>query len=429
MIRQSSGPSSAHAEVTGLVRIDTGEALDSLIDELLDQEAYAIDTEFLRERTYYPQLALVQIGWEDRVAIIDPLIVDVRPLRRLLDSDVVAVFHAADQDLEVLDLECGAIPRRMFDTQLAAGFVGFSTPSLMTLVERLVGVKLSKGDRLTDWTKRPLTEAQIRYAASDVVHLLEIRRLLTAELEASERMGWVEEESEILRVRQRGNNDPNIAWWRLKDGRVLRGRDRLLAQEICAWRERRAQHDDRPVRFVLPDLAVVAIAQGHPKTTAELVSLRGMDGRYTRSHGGQELIDCVARAEQQSMDALRLPDPDDFDRRLRPALTLISAWVGQLSHDVKVEASLLATRSDLVAFLRGDAGARLASGWRNEILGDRVRRVISGEAAIAFDRVHGLVLEHRSGNELVVPIALPSSAWETEAPDHRLEGYDEASGN
>ena len=179
---------------------------------------------------------------------------------------------------------------------------------------------------------------------------------------------------------------------------------------------------------MLPDLAVLAIAQGHPKTTAELMGLRGMDGRYTKSHGGQELVDCVARAEQASMDVLRLPEPDDFDRRLRPALTLISSWVGQLSHDVKVEASLLATRSDLVAFLRGDVGARLASGWRNEILGDRVRRLISGEAAIAFDRVHGLILEHRSGDELSVPISLPSAAWETDAPDHRLDGYDEVPG-
>ncbi len=425
MIRHASGPSSDHAEVSGLIWIDTADGLETLIDELLREEAYAIDTEFLRERTYYPQLALVQIGWQDKVAIIDPLVVDVRPLKRLLESDVVAVFHAADQDLEVLDLECEAIPKYLFDTQLAAGFVGFSTPSLMTLVERLIGVKLSKGDRLTDWTKRPLTEAQIRYAASDVVHLLEIRRMLTAELVATGRDGWVREESEILRLRPRGQTDPQIAWWRLKDGRVLRGRDRLLAQEICAWRERKAQHDDRPIRFVLPDLAVLAIAQGHPKTVGELIGLRGMDGRYTKSQNGQELIECVVRAEQASMDVLRLPEPDDFDRRLRPALTLISAWVGQLSHDVKVEASLLGTRSDLVAFLRGDAGARLASGWRNEILGDRVRRLLTGEAAIAFDRAHGLILEHRSGEELSVPISLPSAAWETDAPDHRLDGFDE----
>ncbi len=423
MIRRPSGPAGPAPDISGLTWVETPGALDTLVDELLDQDAYAIDTEFLRERTYYPQLALVQIGWGRQVAIIDPLAVDIGPLRRLLESDVLAVFHAADQDLEVLDLACGAIPKRLFDTQLAAGFVGFSTPSLMTLVERLVGVKLSKGDRLTDWTKRPLTEAQIRYAASDVVHLLEVRDLLNAELEASGRTSWVAEENEILRTRVRGHNDPHIAWWRLKDGRVLRGRDRLVAQELCAWRERRAQHEDRPVRFILPDLAVLAIAQGHPKSTAELVALRGMDGRYAKSSGGQELVDLVAHAEKGSMDDLRLPEADDFDRKLRPALTLVSAWVGQLSHDVLVEASLLATRSDLISFLRNEPTSRLASGWRNEILGNRVRQVISGEAAIAFDRDRGLVLEHRSGDELAVTIAVPTASWETDAPDHRLDGY------
>jgi ribonuclease D len=423
MIRRTSGSAGPAAEITGLSWVRTPEELQTLIDELLGEEAYAIDTEFLRERTYYPQLALVQIGWGDKVAIVDPLAVDIGPLRQLLESDVLAVFHAADQDLEVLDLACGAIPRRLFDTQLAAGFVGFSTPSLSTLVERLVGVKLSKGDRLTDWMKRPLTEAQVRYAASDVVHLLEIRRLLNAELEASGRTSWVAEESEILRTRTRGQNDPQTSWWRLKDGRVLRGRDRLIAQELCAWRERRAQHEDRPVRFILPDLAVLAIAQGHPKSTGDLVALRGMDGRYAKSPGGNELIEVVATAMAGSMDSLRLPESDDFDRKLRPALTLVSAWVGQLSHDVRVEASLLATRSDLISFLRNEPGSRLASGWRNEVLGNRVRQVISGEAALAFDRDHGLVLEHRSGNELAVTIAVPTAVWETEAPDHRLDGY------
>jgi ribonuclease D len=423
MIRRSAGTPGPAPEVSGLRWVRTPDELTVLIDELLLEDAYAIDTEFLRERTYYPQLALVQIGWRDQVAIIDPLAVDVAPLRRLLESDVLAVFHAADQDLEVLDLACGAIPRRLFDTQLAAGFVGFSTPSLSTLVERLISVKLSKGDRLTDWTKRPLTEAQVRYAASDVIHLLEIRDLLNAELEASGRTSWVTEENEILRTRTRGHNDPQISWWRLKDGRVLRGRDRLIAQELCAWRERRAQTEDRPVRFILPDLAVLAIAQGHPRTTAELVGLRGMDGRYAKAPGGNELVAVVAQAMETSMDALRLPESDDFDRRLRPALTLVSAWVGQLSHDVRVEASLLGTRSDLIAFLRNEPGSRLASGWRSEVLGSRVRQLISGEAALAFDREHGLVLEQRSGDELTINLAVPTATWETDAPDHRLDGY------
>ena len=156
MKRRSADTPTSRPDIDGIWWIDTPDALDELLDVLVDEPAYAIDTEFLRERTYYPQLALVQIGWRDRVAVIDPLAVDVAPMRRLLDSDSIAVFHAADQDLEVLALAWRHRPRSTsFDTQLAAGFVGFSTPSLLTLAERLLGVKLSKGDRLTDWMKRP----------------------------------------------------------------------------------------------------------------------------------------------------------------------------------------------------------------------------------------------------------------------------------
>lgn len=423
MKRRAADTPNSRPDIDGITWIDNPDDLDDLLDELVEEPAYAIDTEFLRERTYYPQLALVQIGWRDRVAIIDPLAVDVQPMQRLLESDAVAVFHAADQDLEVLALACGAAPKHFFDTQLAAGFVGFSTPSLLTLAERLLGVKLSKGDRLTDWMKRPLSEAQIRYAASDVIHLLEMRDLLTKELVTSGRLGWVTEEHDVFAKRARGQSDPLIAWWRLKDGRVLRGRDRLIAQDLCAWREKRAQREDRPVRFILPDLAILAIAQAQPTSLAELVALRGMEGRYAKSSGGQEILDVVAGAKGKSMDDLRLPEADDFDRRLRPALTLVSSWVAQLSHDVKVEASLLATRADLIAFLRKDPDARLAHGWRNQVLGDRVNKLVSGDAAIAFDRAHGLVLEQRSGNELTMNLALPNSAWETEAPDHRNDGF------
>ena len=172
----------------GLVRV---------IERVLLEPAYAIDTEFLRERTYFPRLALVQLAWPTGLVLIDPIAVDLAPFRRVLESDVIAVFHAADQDLEVLEYACGTVPRRLFDTQLAAGFVGFSTPSLSTLAERIMRVKLSKGDRLTDWTQRPLTTAQKSYAASDVIYLLAMRAEIEAQLESAGRSAWVEEESEL----------------------------------------------------------------------------------------------------------------------------------------------------------------------------------------------------------------------------------------
>src|SRR4051812_12243834 len=139
---------------------------------------YALDTEFHRERTYWPRLALIQLAWDDQLVLIDPLAVDVTPLAKVLRSPAMFVAHAADQDLEVLELACGAVPERIFDTQVAAGFLGLVSPSLASLAEKLLGLRLLKGDRLTDWSRRPLTADQQDYAAADVAHLLEIAEVL-----------------------------------------------------------------------------------------------------------------------------------------------------------------------------------------------------------------------------------------------------------
>lgn len=396
--------------------VATDADLEVAIDEIMAHPAYAIDTEFLRERTYYPRLALVQIAWPGGLVLIDPLATAMAPLARLLHSDRLAVFHAADQDLEVLEYACGAVPARMFDTQLAAGFLGFSTPSLVNLAERVLGVRLSKGDRLTDWTQRPLTVAQRAYAASDVTHLLTLHDLLVAELDAVGRTTWVEEEVEVLRRRPRGPQDPTRAWWRLKDGRVLKGADRLVGQELCAWRELTARQEDKPVRFVLPDLAVLAIAQARPSTTAALAAVRGIDGRFTKGAAAKQILDVVERASSMTADQLNLPEVEEFDRKLRPALTLISAWIAQLARDAKIDTSLLATRSDLVHFLRGDADARLRQGWRSEVVGHNVNLLVSGSAALAFEPAGTLVLEQRSNDPVGLDLAVPGVDW-AEQPD------------
>src|SRR3954470_20403817 len=144
------------------------------LSDLTAGDDYAIDTEFHRERTYWPHLALIQLAWHDRVVIVDPLAVDVRPMADVLTGPATFLAHAADQDLEVLGHACGAQPTRLFDTQLGAGFLGLSSPSLTSLVEKLVGIRLPKGDRLTDWARRPLSESQLTYAASDVAHLADL---------------------------------------------------------------------------------------------------------------------------------------------------------------------------------------------------------------------------------------------------------------
>jgi ribonuclease D len=196
------------ATVGGHDLIDTQDGLAEIVDHLVDEPFYALDTEFHRERTYYPKLALLQIAWPEGLALIDPLAVDLAPLGRLLDSDATAVIHAADQDLEVLELACGTIPTHLFDTQVAAGFLGMSSPSLATLYERVLGVRVPKADRLSDWLARPLSTTQLEYAASDVAYLLDVHDKLEGDLDGRGRLGWALDECEKVRARARGSRDP-----------------------------------------------------------------------------------------------------------------------------------------------------------------------------------------------------------------------------
>lgn len=365
--------------------VDTDADLAELVEELLLEPAYALDTEFHRERTYFPKVALVQIAWSKGIALIDPLAVSLTPLAPLLESDAMAVLHAAQQDLEVLARSAGAIPRKMFDTQIAAGFLGYATPSLTTLAQAELGIKLPKGDRLTDWLKRPLTEDQKSYAASDVAHLLRMYRDMTVALEAVGRLSWAEGECEGLRLRPTGPNDPEMAWQRLKDVRTLRGKARNVARAVASWRETRAAQIDQPVRFVLPDLAILGLAQKAPRTLDELRNTRGVEDRHAKGQIGQELLAAVQRGGEDTSTTTPERDENDLERHLRPAVTLVSAWVSQLARDEKIDTSILATRSDIVALLAGDVDARLTQGWRAEIVGDNIKRLVDGQAALAFD--------------------------------------------
>src|SRR6476646_2436710 len=239
--------------------VDTDDAFEALLPSLRDAAVYAIDTEFHRERTYFPQLALVQLAWDDQIALVDPLAVSMAPFRTVLEGPGLCIMHAASQDLEVLDLACGALPTRLFDTQLAAGFLGHSLPSLSSLVEKEFGTRLAKGDRLTDWLRRPLRPEQKTYAAADVEYLIELERILSERLEARGRIAWAEEECEQLRQRGRVQRDPDQAWLRIKEALPLRGQAASVAWALAAWRERRAADTDQPVRFLLPDMALVGI--------------------------------------------------------------------------------------------------------------------------------------------------------------------------
>ncbi len=289
-------------------------ALASVVAEVASQPRYALDTEFHRERTYWPKVALVQLAWPDDLVLIDPLAVDLTPLRELMESDALAVLHAASQDLEVLELACGAVPRRLFDTQIAAGFLGLSTPSLAALHERELGIQLPKGSRLTDWLERPLGDSQLAYAAADVAHLLEIHDRLLSQLGPRGRLDWVETECEIQRTRNRGPRDPMEAWRRIKEARHLKGTAVSVARSVAAWRETRAAEIDQPVRFVMSDIAVVAIAQSAPRDLERLGKIRGVDRGLARNSLGEQVLAAVAEGVQANH-----PPAAPSGRHARPA--------------------------------------------------------------------------------------------------------------
>lgn len=369
--------------------IDNDHDLDLLLDRLQTQDRIALDTEFHREKTYFPRLALIQLAWLDGIAIIDPLACDAAKLIRIFGSRHLIILHAAQQDLDVMTHAMGAIPERIFDTQIAAGFLGYSTPSLASLVNSELKLVLPKGDRLTDWLRRPLTDGQKSYAASDVEHLLEIHDLLTAKLDERQRTTWAADACEELRQRKVGPGNPADAWQKQKDVRALKPRTRGVLAALAEWRERRAMASDIPPRQVLPDLALQGIAQREPTSLGDLAQARGVDDRHTRGTIGQEILAAVSRGKENPIENA-VSEGEDVERHLRPAITLISAWISEVARIEHVDTALLATRNDIVAFLRKDVDARLATGWRHDLIGDQLDDLLQGRAGLSFDGKGGL---------------------------------------
>jgi ribonuclease D len=363
--------------------IDTDRALDELVDRVAGEPRYALDTEFHGERSYWPRLALIQIAWSQGVALVDPFAVDVSRLRRVLEGPGCLIAHAAEQDLAILERVCGRGPSQLFDTQIAAGFLGLGTPSLVALVDKLLGVRLGKGDRLTDWTRRPLREEQCAYAAADVEHLLALQDELVRRLEAAGRLEWALDENEDRRRRIRTRPEPELAWWRIKGARQLRGRSRGVAQEVAAWRERTAASLDVPPRYVLSDLALAGIVQRPPKTRDELTAIRGVDARSTKDGTMTAILGAVRAGLELEAPELRQPEPDRIDRSLAPAVTVLGAWLSQRAVELDLDPAVLATRADLTQLLQGGP-SRLAEGWRAQLVGAPLRRLLRGSAMLAL---------------------------------------------
>jgi ribonuclease D len=369
--------------------------LDRLVAAVADEEYYAFDTEFHTERTYVPDLALIQVAWADNVALVDPLAVDPEPLATIFNGPGTAVAHAAFQDLDVLQAACGAVPSTVFDTQIVAGFLGMSTPSLSRLADQVLGVTLPKADRLSDWLVRPISDRQVTYAMSDVAHLLELRSVLTERLQASGRLEWALDECAQVLGDRTPPRVPEEAWWKLGDIRSMSRKSRAVAQEVAAWRERTAAETNRPRRMVLSDLGLLAISQRPPSTGAELRQTRGVDGRHLAQGRAAEILAAIERGLALPSEELRMPADNRDAPAPAAAVAVCSGLVRQIADDLDFDQGLLATRADIAQLLCGEP-SRLDAGWRADIVAAPLQRLITGEVAAAFEGRGHLVLEERS---------------------------------
>ena len=373
------------SECITLEVINDQDALLNIVKELLDVEIFAIDTEFHREKTYYPKLALLQLRWADRIAILDALDLELTKLAPVFSSNSLAVFHAGSQDLEVLHRATGAVPCNIFDTQIAAGFIGMRTPSLASLHENLLGIKLSKGDRLTDWLQRPLTDSQLEYAASDVRYLLDLYQELISRLGELDRLTWATAEFESFLDKRQKSIDPSDAWQRIKEAKHLNKNCRGVAQALAEWREVTAQKNDIPNRYVMSDLALVGLAQRKPTSLGDLRNIRGLDSSQFQGDKGRHLLKIVGRGLNADPPRLLKNHKRPLKPELRPAVTLLSAWLTQIAADKNIDPALLGSRSDIEELLRGESDCKLRQGWRQQEVGEQIDNLLNGKSSLAFD--------------------------------------------
>lgn len=350
----------------------TAEVRD-LADELADARWLAVDTEFSNEKTYYPRLCLIQIGWDGGVACVDPLAprIDLVPLLGVLRSPgIQKVLHAAGNDLAVLHPLLGGALGPVFDTQLAAAFVGHG-PSIGygPLLEAVAGIRLDKGWARTDWSARPLPQAALRYAADDVRHLRRLVEHLEGELARLGRSAWFREDSEALVVAaEEPELDPAQAWRRVRGWQRIDASALPLLRELAAWRERAARRANRPRRRILEDDLLMQVARARPRNRDELGCLRGFRPDWHGAEAGALLAIANAGAYPE-LPRLDLPP----DRDEKAALDGMRAAVGRLAESEGLPDALLATSEELLRISRGSVDERPLRGWREALLGPVLR--------------------------------------------------------
>jgi ribonuclease D len=368
--------------------ITTTDELAALCVRLAQHPQVMVDTEFLRETTFWPRLCVVQLASDDEAAAVDALAdgLDLTPFLDLMRNPaIVKVFHAARQDIEIIWKLCGETPKPLFDTQVAAMVCGFGDQvSYEQLAASLAGARIDKSSRFTDWSRRPLSDAQITYALADVTHLRVVHKKLAQRLDKTGRAEWLDEEITFLTDTGTYEQKPENAWLRLK-ARARKPRDLAILMELCAWREAEAQSRDVPRSRILKDDTLVDVALAAPTTIEALGRLRTIPQGYERSKTGNDLIACVTRGLERPTDSL---PPLGRDRPAsggaQATVQLLKVLLQAISEKHQVAAKMIATVDDLDAIAGDDAADVMAlKGWRRKLFGDAALELKAGRLALS----------------------------------------------
>jgi ribonuclease D len=351
----------------------------------------ALDTEFMREKTYRARLCLVQVAALDHIFLLDPLSdLDLSPIARLLeDPDIEVLVHAGKQDLEIFYEAYGSVPRSVFDVQLAAAFAGYGASlPYGRLVEAALGLPLEKGESYTDWCQRPLTDAQLRYAADDVRYLPGVAEQVKAKLAEQERSAWVAEELAELENPESYGIDPDRIWKKVTGRGSLKGSQAAVLKELALWREEAAARRDLPRGWVLKDPTLIELARRSPSSTSALRSIRGLNPKEVE-RSGNEILAAVERGRKAPKVEVARPPSRAVQMRARMMAGLADALVRAKCEGASIATEVVMTRSELESLLAdlvtGTPEAskhRLLQGWRKTLAGDAVVGLVRGEIAL-----------------------------------------------
>ena len=390
--------------------ISTTDALEIACARMRRAAHVTVDTEFLRETTFWPKLCVVQLADDEGPEVVDALApgIDLQPLFELMaDEGVLKIFHSGRQDIEIFHHLSGKVPHPVFDTQVAAMVLGYGDSiSYDQLVQRTVGITLDKSSRFTDWSRRPLSDEQITYAIADVTHLRVVYDKLAADLERRGRAGWLVEEMEVLTSPATYEAHPEHAWQRFRS-RLRKPRDLAVMMEVAAWREREAQGRDVPRSRVLKDDALVEVATRAPRTVDALGALRAFPRGYERSRAGQEILEAVGRGLE--LDPTLLPTIErDAGGGGNPAtVELLKVLLRMIADKNAVAAKVIANIDDLERIAADDeAEIPALHGWRRELFGEAALKLKAGTLALAVE--HGRVVAVERDPSQDGPLAAPA---------------------